>query len=198
MLLLSDVALFCDYNINLQVKNMDESYLDSLLESVLNPKTKSEAEEISFYDDTSAETDTYAETGENVETGSTAETDADEESEYSDYLNMEALDMQRAMTDLAELNDLLIKADKNVMIDRSIGKKIEAFKKAEKATVSAPAPKMQVLNSDKFDTKIVDTEENIIYRVFFGQGNINKNGYEKIKEMTESICSYLNVMKNKF
>ena len=46
--------------------------------------------------------------------------------------------------------------------------------------------------------KIVDTEENIIYRVFFGQGNINKNGYEKIKEMTESICSYLNVMKNKF
>ncbi len=171
MLLLSDVALFCDYNINLQVKNMDESYLDSLLESVLNPKTKSEAEEISFYDDTSAETDTYAETGENVETGSaaetgehvetgsTAETDADEESEYSDYLNMEALDMQRAMTDLAELNDLLIKADKNVMIDRSIGKKIEAFKKAEKATVSAPAPKMQVLNSDKFDTKIVDTEE---------------------------------------
>ena len=171
MLLLSDVALFCDYNINLQVKNMDESYLDSLLESVLNPKTKSEAEEISFYDDTSAETDTYAETGENVDTGSTAETgehvdtgstaetDAEEESEYSDYLNMEALDMQRAMTDLAELNDLLIKADKNVMIDRSIGKKIEAFKKAEKATVSAPAPKMQVLNSDKFDTKIVDTEE---------------------------------------
>ncbi|MBF0989977.1 MAG: hypothetical protein HXK70_04370 [Clostridiales bacterium] len=46
--------------------------------------------------------------------------------------------------------------------------------------------------------KIVDTEENAIYRVFFGQGNINKNGYEKIKEMTESICSYLNVMKNKF
>ena len=46
--------------------------------------------------------------------------------------------------------------------------------------------------------KIVDTEENIIYRVFFEQGNINKNGYEKIKEMTESICSYLNVMKNKF
>lgn len=46
--------------------------------------------------------------------------------------------------------------------------------------------------------KIVDTEENVIYRVFFGQGNINKNGYEKIKEMTESICSYLNVMKNKF
>ena len=46
--------------------------------------------------------------------------------------------------------------------------------------------------------KIVDTEENTIYRVFFGQGNINKNGYEKIKEMTESICSYLNVMKNKF
>ena len=46
--------------------------------------------------------------------------------------------------------------------------------------------------------KIVDTEENAIYRVFFGQGNINKNGYEKIKEMAESICSYLNVMKNKF
>ena len=46
--------------------------------------------------------------------------------------------------------------------------------------------------------KIVDTEENAIYRVFFGQGNINKSGYEKIKEMTESICSYLNVMKNKF
>ena len=46
--------------------------------------------------------------------------------------------------------------------------------------------------------KIVDAEENAIYRVFFGQGNINKNGYEKIKEMTESICSYLNVMKNKF
>ncbi len=46
--------------------------------------------------------------------------------------------------------------------------------------------------------KIVDTEENVIYRVFFGQGNINKNGYEKIKQMTESICSYLNVMKNKF
>ena len=46
--------------------------------------------------------------------------------------------------------------------------------------------------------KIVDTEENAIYRVFFGQRNINKNGYEKIKEMTESICSYLNVMKNKF
>ena len=69
MLLLSDVALFCDYNINLQVKNMDESYLDSLLESVVNPKTKSEAEKISFYDDTSAETDTYAETGENVDTG---------------------------------------------------------------------------------------------------------------------------------
>lgn len=46
--------------------------------------------------------------------------------------------------------------------------------------------------------KIVDTEENAIYRVFFGQGNINKNGYEKIKQLTESICSYLNVMKNKF
>ena len=46
--------------------------------------------------------------------------------------------------------------------------------------------------------KIVDTEENAIYRVFFGQGNINKNGYEKIKQLTEAICSYLNVMKNKF
>ena len=46
--------------------------------------------------------------------------------------------------------------------------------------------------------KIVDTEENVIYRVFFGQGNINKNGYEKIKQLTEAICSYLNVMKNKF
>ena len=46
--------------------------------------------------------------------------------------------------------------------------------------------------------KIVDTEENAIYRVFFGQGNINKNGYERIKQLTEAICSYLNVMKNKF
>jgi len=49
-----------------------------------------------------------------------------------------------------------------------------------------------------FNRQIAETEENTIYRVFFGQANINKNGYEKIKEMTESICSYLGMMKKKF
>ena len=49
-----------------------------------------------------------------------------------------------------------------------------------------------------FNRQIAETEENTIYRVFFGQANINKNGYEKIKEMAESICSYLGMMKKKF